>query len=433
MTRLDRRTVLAAVGTGVATSLAGCSHITGDDRTELETDGIESALAGSPPDYARPAPVRPSQSAIQAGLGRTDELLAAVPADLSAEDVPNGAIRSRIADMRDDAVGQREHAEGADSPYRKLQETRHARRDAAEPAVAYRAVQGEVTLDGLRATRDVLAEKVAADLDAIEYVGSDPDRTLYLAAIRESDLLAAGRWLDHHVRAVDPSVLDIGEVGSWVEYARATRSVVDHLGARHRDQVTDERSFAEDFEQALDRTVQTIADRQVPERGDQPADLVESDVAGTATERVLDICIRQLIDTEAELRHDRSAGHLGVGLRGAYAAERDRRAYETVRERIADGDFRSLDSTTAIRDARERAIRLATDASIDPGEPSIPAEMLAGRVEQIRDTDRWIRRELETRDTVYAETFESEFARYVWVAEQIAALPDAADAMAARL
>lgn len=433
MTRLDRRAVLTAVGAGVATSLAGCGLLTEDERTRLAASGIDDALAKSLPNYERPTPVRPSQSAIQAGVERVDELLAAVPTDPTAEDIPNGAIRDRIADMRGDAVAQREAIERADDPYGKLQETRHARRDAAEPAVAYRAVEGEVTLDGIRVTRDALAEDVAADLDAIEYVGSDLDRTLYLAAERESILLAAGRWLDNHIRAVDPSVLDIGEVGSWVEHARAARAVVDHLGVRHRDRVTDARTFAADFEEALDQTVQTIADQSLPERGDKPNDLVDADIGDTPAERILENCIRQLIDTEAELRNRRSEEHLGVGLRRAYAAERDRRAYETIRGRIADGEFRSLDSATAIRDARERAIRLATDAGIDPGEPSIPANMLVGRMHEIRDTDGWIRQELETRDTVYAETFNGEFARYVWVAEQIAALPDAAEAMAARL
>lgn len=432
MTRINRRALLGTLGTGLAASLAGCGFLDYDTSTAttLDPDQVSEALSTPVPTYQTPTPVTPAQSAIQTGLDRTDDLLAAVPADLTASDVPNGAIRQRIEEKRKVAVREREDVTAVDSPYRQLRRTPHARDVAAEASVAFRAVEGETTLEEVRAERDILSERVSADLQRLEYVGSDRARTLYLAQRLEYDLLGAGRELDRSLNAVDPSVLDVGELGSRVEDARATRAVVDHLDTRHRARLTDPQSFGDAFRRALDRTIESASERSLPDRGDEPADLVETDIGDGPASTVLGHCIRQLIDVEARLRDRRADSRLAAGLQRAYAFERDYLACERVRQRI--DQVETLDGVDPLWEARERAIRLVTEASIDPQMPTLPAAILSRLADRIGYIDEDVRQTLDREDTVHADDFEWPYANYVWVGEQLRALPEAAEAMDGR-
>ncbi len=431
MTRLDRRTLLGTVGTGLAASFAGCGFLGGnaDDPVELDPDDLREALSTPTPEYTTPVPVTPAQSAIRASLDRTDELLAAVPADLTPSDVPNGAIRQRIQETRESAVEERERATERDSAYRRLRRTRYARRDAAEAAVAFKAVEGETTLEEVRAERDALSETVTADLDDVAYVGGDWERTLYVTQRLEYDLLGASRWLDYHLRAVDPSALDVGKLGGRVEYARATSAVVEHLSDRHRARSGTQR-FGDTFERALDGTIERASERSLPERGDEPADLVETEVGDGPRSIVLDYCLRELLDSEAGLRDRLADRRLAAGLQRAYSFERDYRACERIRARI--GDVETLDGVDPLWEARERAIRLVTEVGVDPEMPTLPAAMLSRLADRIGDIDDDVRRTLDSEDEVCADDLEWPYADYVWVGEQLRALPDAVDAMASR-
>lgn len=430
----DRRSVLAGLATGAAGALAGCRALGGDDGVEFERADVESILARSVPEYVKPSPVTPRESAVRAGLDRAEELIAAVPGNVGRETVPNGVIRREIRERRQAAVKQRRDVTEAETRYLALAATRGARRDAAEAAGAYRAATDGVTLEGARSERDRTVDRVRGDLSAVAYVGNDRDRTLYTLQQVERMLHGALQSVDRSLRSVNPSALDVGDLVGRAEYGRATHEVVDHVLARHRARLAEELSFRKPFETALERSVDAVADRSLPEEDEDPADLVDTPIADTPAEEVLEHAVRSLVEAGKRLEDPLAEGRLAAGLRQAYTVERDVGAYERVRERVEAGELGSLTDPATVRDARERALEELASAPYDPETPSLPAAMLTRAGQSISRIDGTVRRYYlrEETEPVPADEIVREYGLYVLVADGLAALPDAVETVEER-
>jgi len=438
MTEFDRRSVLTGVGAGLAGAVAGCRFpLGGEEPTTFDIEAVDAVVSSPAPRVDDPVPVGPAEPAVGESLDRVDELLADLPDDFDAERVPNGVIRREIRHLRERAGEARDALTDGRPLYHRLRDAPGVRGDAAEAAVAYRAARDDVDLASVRAERDDRATEIDDALDAVADVGDDRPRALYLASELESALRSAATHLDRGVRAVEPSALDVGELGSAVEYGRATNAVVAHLAARHRERLSDSRALGSAFESALDRSVAAAESRDVPAADAEPGDLVDRDVDESPAERLLPEAHWRVRSSSEELYEARDAGHLGRGLRAAYEFETAVRAFEAVRERTEAGDFESLSEVSTIETARAEALKAVDEVPIDPAEPSIPAALLADVTADIRTADDWLRRGVEAdRDEsdggVSAASLHDEYVTYVLSGQRLTALPDAVSAVADR-
>lgn len=432
MKRLDRRSLLASIGTGFAAAIAGCSDTLGadDDRREFGPEERKVVLSAARPAVERPAPVHPSETAFDAALDRLDELLERVPAPLEADHVPNEAVRHEIARAREIAVTRRERLSDASDPFHAARAAVPARRYAGEAAGAYRAVDGELTRDRVVADRDDRRARVSERAASIEYVGDDRQRTLLLTHHLESDLAAGGRWIENQPREQTAPELEIGELAGVVEYADATLAFVDDLAQRHAERLDYGRSFESTFSDALDRSLDAIDDADVPEWEPDPSAHVDADISETPAARLV-------VEGKASIHRakDRTAdaaetGRTSTALRAACEFERDVRAFETVREDVEDGSYRSIEEIEAVRRVREAAIERAEEVPFDPSEPTLGGDLVADAYQRIEAEDVRIERNV---DRDYSSDMVTEYRTYAWIAAQLAALPDAVAAIEDRL
>lgn len=434
MTRFTRRSVLAGLGAGATTTLAGCSLLgESDERVEFDTDAVATIPSASVEESPIPVPVSPDQSAVEAGVDRVDELLAVVPEEISPDQIPNEAIRREITEQRRDAVQERQNVEAAPSTYHALVETESARQDAMEATAAFRATQDEETLDEVRQQQETVRDRTSTALGNVDYAGEDRERALYVADRVESVYTGALSWLESERRTLERSALTVGDVAGRVEYARASLDVGSHLTARHEARLSERQSFESIFEPALNRSVEALDDEQLPNRETRPSDVVDADIEETPALDVLYNALSGVSFYENSLREASSNGYLGEGIAAAYNFERDRRAYTTLRERIENGDFQTFEELDRLSQARQRAVDALDAIPYDTTAPSLPAAMAVRTRNQIAETDQKVADELDRQgDTVAAGSLLSEYAEYVWTAARLTAVPDAVETVNSR-
>ncbi|WP_254769113.1 hypothetical protein [Salinilacihabitans rarus] len=432
MSRFERRSLLVSLGTGLATAVAGCSEIIGSDdsRPSFDPDELAAIVATDAPDVERPAPVQPSEAAVEASLDRLDDLIASVPDPLTAEHVPNEAARREIARTRERAADRRDDLDDAPDRFRAARGTASARRYAGEAAGAYRAVEGALSREDVEREREEIGSRVEERAASIEYVGEDRQRTLLLTHHFESDLAAAGRWLSNRPREETAPELEVGEVVGGVEHADATVALVDDLAARHAARVDDGRSFAPAFDAAFARSLEAIEDADVPDWEADPSTHVDADIADTPAARLV-------VEGKASIHRTRNRATdaaaddwTATALRAACEFERDLRAFEAVRAAVEDGAHRRIEAVDDVREVRKTALDRAADAPFDPGAPSLGGDLLADAYDRIEREDGGIEREIEHG---YGLNVQSVYVEYAWIAARVEALPDAVAVLEERL
>lgn len=420
MTERTRRTVLAGLGTALAGGVAGCNALEDGEGepVRFEPSEIETVLVEPVPAVERPTPVRPSAAAVEAGFDRCGDLLSSVPASLTAADVPNGVVRTKVEDARDRAVEYRDDAETAADRFQALDSLRRAREYARE-AAATLAVVDEDPVPTLEAERSDLRTALGTRLSEVSYEGTDPSRTLLLAVRVEEYLTDARRRTRRGLRA-NPNAIDVGEFAADVELAGATLDAVDALTAAQRARTGDPRDFRDRFETAIETSRSALDD--VPDRETSAADLV-----GDAAERVsvtylLDEALRAVRDAAERLPAAAEDDRLALALDHAVALERDRQALDATVARIDDGEFPELTSIDQVRTEREAALAAAEAVPVPASDPSLAGDVFVRTLRRLRWTDRNLRRDV---DRGRESPLRREYGVYAYHRARLEALPDA--------
>ncbi|SDY46092.1 hypothetical protein [Halopenitus persicus] len=211
----SRRSVLSGIGTAAigavcaagSVSLAGCTDRSDrsvwDDPPTFDPTGLESVRESSPP--ARPAivPVPFDPTVAERFRGRVRALLAPIPEPLSAETLPNGAIRSRIRE-------ERAAARSALAAHEKLRDRR-----ASPPALS--------VADRLVTARGHAANAVGT-WAAVAERGAPRDVTRSVDATLET-IESFGGALPGPARTVQEGTAVYGAIERWLDVARRSTLV----------------------------------------------------------------------------------------------------------------------------------------------------------------------------------------------------------------
>lgn len=444
-----RRRFLAGIAAVSGAAVAGCSDLPliGDDAgtsVQFTASEVERVLADGEPTIEWPVPVTPDSSALADGLERVDALLADVPDSIGPADVPNGVVREAIVDGREEAITARDEAAEAtgETAYHALRDSRKSREAARNAVTTWLAIDADdAIVDELRDERDAVRSAVDDRRESIEYRGENTDGGRLRAALygyqREADLGRVDGTLDRwNVHETD-DVVELGESAGELEFATATADVWEHLDEQHAAASGDDLEAA--FEEALERSIEAAEAVAFPEQNGD--DWYEAIGVGDLDDQYLEFVLwragRPVGDArdgmEAALRN----GRLGTGLYHALEFEVAHRAFETVRDRIADG---AVDEPS-LEDVRtERTEALAAAAKIRESEaggepitaPSLGAFVFAETLQSLEWVDDGVRRAAENEPDT-SVSLSSQYRDYVRFRAALEALPVAVDAFRERL
>ncbi|MDQ2048895.1 hypothetical protein RBH26_00185 [Natronolimnohabitans sp. A-GB9] len=445
--RFDRRRLLVGLAGGAAVAVAGCSAPGNDDVTTATTftrAEAESILTESPsaPTVDRPVPIEPAKTALEAERYRVDDLLAAVPEPITADEVPNGVVRNAIADRRDGAIESLEETVDATGPerYHALRTTRDARDDARTATVTWSAIDAdrETLLDDLGDERRSARSTLADRLDGVAYRGEDGEdgrlRAALFYAELEDDLETATRRLDRWNVDEASAVVDLGEAAGDLEFATATTAVWDHCRGRYADETGDRADLEPVFADALEASRDRVADVDLPDQDgdDWLADLVASEVEQGFDQTLLWDAVRPVYRAADGLEDALEDGRYGPGLSAALRFEHEYRAFEDVRERFESGAVTAPESIDEIRAQRTATVEAAESAIESVTRPSLGMARLADTVRDLGWTDDAIRRSADG-DPEMNVTLGDEYSEYVCLEARFTVLPDALAAFRSRL
>lgn len=375
-----RRGFLALAG-GVA--LAGCGgldSLSNDEPTRIDAEALKRAVSGETPSVPERFPVAVEASAVDDRAAAARESLSSVPAPLGAEEVPNGAIRAELTEMREEATEALDAVSAADSPAAALSSTRRAREAAAAAATAWRAVDGTVDSDDVRAR----IPAVRSDLDAFRtrwrYVGDGPIRAVLAHAEVEDRVAYAGRRLargGERARAVSETPISVGESAGDVAAARASLTDGAYLFDRFDASLADARPVGAGLRRAGEALTETVNDRrgELPAVAADPSSYVDPDVEGTAVGYAL-ADLRDDIDYADGIDVERATGQRANVVLSAFWTLTRVRAFQRLRERVDGGDYVAVESAEDVRTMRESAVRAVERALAAGDHPGLDHRIL---------------------------------------------------------
>ncbi|WP_201294056.1 transposase [Natronorubrum halalkaliphilum] len=442
--RPHRRQFLAGVGAATGVAIAGCGDLPliGDETaTTFPAGEVDSVLRDEEPPIEWPAPVQPDSSALEGELERVGELLAEVPESIGREDVPNGVVRETIEEQRTEATTSRDEA--ADTVrkelYHGLRDLRDGRETARTAAVTWLAVDAdeEQLVDELRDERDAVRSTVTGRLEDGEYHGSDTDDGRLRAALyffrRETDLGHAERSLERASVTHHHAVIDIGESAGTLEFGAATAGIWEHFDERYDAAFDDGVALESPFETALERSIDRAETADFPAQdGEEWYEAVGVGVEDDQLELTVWHAGRDVLNARDRMHDALDAGNLGTGLYGALRFEQRFRAFERLRDRIADGAVAAPETVGEIRDERERALEAAAAAREQLSRPSLGEYALAETLQELAWVDDGVRRAADA-DPETSVSIRDEYGDYARREAELTVLPDAVDVFRARL
>ncbi|SDK17215.1 hypothetical protein [Natronorubrum texcoconense] len=439
-----RRQFLAGVGAVTGVAVAGCSDLPliGDETaTTFPAGEVGTILREEEPPIEWPVPVQPDSSALEGELERVDELLAAVPESIGREDVPNGVVRETIEEQRTESATARGEAAEAERTerYHALRELRDVRETARTAAVTWLAVDADTEQLGgeLRDERDAVRSAIADRLEGVEYRGADTDERRLRGALyfyqREADLEHAERSLGRAGADQRDTVLDIGESAGTLEFGAATAGVWEQFDERYDAAFDDGVALESAFETALERSIDRTETVDFPAQDGE--EWYEAVGVGELEDEQLEWTLwqagRDVLNAQDRMRDAVDGGNLGTGLYGAVQFEQQFRAFERLRDRIADGAVATPETVAEIREERERALEAATTAREQLSQPSLGAYALAETLQSLAWIDDGVHRAADT-DPEASVSIQDEYGDYACREAELAVLPDAIDAFRAR-
>ncbi|WP_123536957.1 hypothetical protein [Halosimplex salinum] len=378
--RLTRRGVLALGG---ATLLAGCGALNNPlkpDPVELDGESIARIADREGPTVARPLPVEVADTHVSGSRERAHAMLAAAPLPLTADDLPNGAMREEIADRAEHAREHLAEAVRATGTRERLELLAHARGPARAVEAAWATVEGELTAADVRSARRSVRDDLARFREERAFVGEDPVRAAVVHALVGDWLRDADNDLDRdrHGGGSEPiTPLTVGERASEVEQARATLADARHVDEQFAASLSEARSLEATFADARDSLASTIDSRMADKPAEEAdlSDLVDDggDLEGT----VAGAALRELhgeLPYEGEFVPE-------TELPGRILWQVETLAqiggFETLRERVAAGDHRTVESAEDVAALRRAAVTAVEDALAESADERLARTELA--------------------------------------------------------
>jgi hypothetical protein len=423
---VTRRGALALLG-----ALAGCNETAsiGGSRTRIDGAAVR-ALAGDAAAVPERLPVGVGSAHLAAGEKRVRTLLDAVPADLGAEALPNGAMRERIVERRRDAVENLDAAASAATPFERLGRIADARGQARFAAGAWRAVDAEATRDDLTDEAAAVRDDRAAFRNRWAYRGGDPVVAVRVHA--EIERRVAGDRVDdpaddpQRYRAGNP--LGVGEAAGRIERVRTAVDDAAHQYDRLLASVEDPVDLHPRFLDARRAVRETFES----ERGDLPRVDAEAPwrIEGVDVEETPAAAALAELYRSIDPRHDdgRDDEPPACALHRAHASLIDLRAFASLRARVAAGETVAIESVDDVAAVRREAVGAVRDAAASPS--ILGRTALADTAARLRYADD---RLTEVGGEVRARRLRGEVTRYLVVAARARAVPGASERAVAAL
>lgn len=430
--RTTRRGALVLVG---AVALAGCTDgdLPWSENPTLDGSELAVVVDGPDPRVPKTFPVGLEEAHLAGSSDRARGLLEDVPTPLGPDEVPNGVVREHMSREAERAAEQLHRVDDAASAREGLAAARYARESAMTVSAAWRATEGTLTREDVRAEADGLRDDVAALRDRVRYEGDDPVRAAVVHAALEGFLRDASSRLERPERGrrETEGVLGVGELAGGHEVARALVGDADHLHARFLDSLDRKRELADRFERAATESVRALrsaaSDRSIT-HSREGSEYVDRDVEGTPARWVLDDLVEDLSYRlpDSDEVADRPAGSLVAAAEGFAALG----AFDAVREDVSGGELYAVVDVGDVRERRRAALTAIRSAVDSPAEPALAAEVLPALGNLVAHGDERLSR---LDGEVSAEYVSHPVAQYVIATEKAWALPDAAERVAGRL
>ncbi|WP_144921260.1 hypothetical protein [Halorubrum salsamenti] len=401
--RLTRRGALAAAG---ALAFGGCldgdrdrGRGFWDDPPSLDTSGASRAIGTPVPDRPRLVPVSIETEVSAALADRVDRLLGPVPDPLTAETLPNGAIRERITGARDAARDALPAPGESLTPHRRAERFATARGHAATAAGTWAGVTTEGDPGAVTADVGTVRNRAAETLETLPGTASDPlagagvygpiERRLDTARRRDLVGGSAGVADSANPLRAGETVGDIERVQSHVEVGR-------HLRDRYRESLAEPQAVDAPLRRAAERLGGAIGDRLRELhggdtdrlRGIPGADAFLDDRPVARDAPSVSLLSRASYRTFEDLRFDPvpiddwTPDHPATALTRTALARVRLRALDALAVRIEGGETMFPADTADIEDARDAAIRSVELLSTNPNPL---ARWLGGRFRSLFD------------------------------------------------
>jgi hypothetical protein len=432
---LTRRGALALGG---ATVLAGCGAVPNPlkpDPVALDGAALARIADREAPTVDHPLPADVTDAHVADSRERAHAMLDAAPLPLTAEALPNGAMREEITDHAEHAREHLAEAVRATSTRDRLGLLAHARGPARAVEAAWATVEDELTAADVRSDR----ESVRADLrrfrDGRAYVGEDPARAVVVHALvgqwaREADRLLTRSRPGEDSSPVTP--ITVGEHASEVEQARAALADARHVDERFTASLSESRSLEATFADARDSLTETIDSRMADEPAED-ADLpalvdgggdLEGTVAGTALRELHgDLLYEGEFVPETEL-----PGR----IRWQVETLAQIGGFETLRDRVAAGEQRTIESADDVNELRHAAATAVEDALAESADERLARTELADLAGWFDYVGRHIDRQADS-DPVELGWVVDDLALYLQIEVIADAVPAAVDEALAAL
>ena len=410
MDGLTRRRLLAVAG---ATALGGCAGFGASGRREptpLDSTAIATAVSGSLPTVTEPFPVTVAESHVADARRAVRSTLDGVPDPVPSTGPPDEATRAMVRRSVERARENLAAAEGAGTDRERLGDLRDARYAAAHAAAAWAFATDELTRETVRERGRTLERAVAAFRADRTYVG-DPDepvRALLVHSVVESLTVSAANdavpgWSDYERSSSDaptaadaeaeqlPDARAVGDRAGTIAEGRARLADARHVDERFAESLADSRSMRPLFTDAREDLTTTLesglADIPGPEATD--AELIGTDTAGVG--RAAESALRQLHGDAHYVADRDGTENPALGVLAGYDGIATIAAFQSLRERVADGDELGVDSAADLRERRDEAIDAVETALAESEDRRLARELLAYPVARMESTDGSLR------------------------------------------
>lgn len=420
--RVSRRATLALAG---SVALAGCSALQdplGDEQhTTIDGTRLQQVATAEGPSIPETVPVDVERAALDDARARAEDLLASVPVPLGPSEIPNGAIREELSRKYEEAEDELARATEAGSRFEAMERLRRARGDARAAATAWDSIDAGVTRSDLEADLPGLRDDDAAFRERRRYVGDDPVRAVVVHDAVEDLLERVQRRVspddeERRGREVLANPIAVGEFGGQLEEARAALDDAAYLYDRFEASLSTVRDLGPTFEAASASLLDDVLRRHdnLPS-GDEPSDFVDADVEGTPAAAALEDLYFGIDHTSySEERH--AAGSYASVVLLAYWDLTEFRAFDVLRERVADGERFTVESADEVIARRQSAVEAVNAALADSAFPVLARHVVSSLAGHVRYADDELER---VDDEVRVEWLDRELSHYV-VTEAIA-------------
>jgi hypothetical protein len=403
VTEHSRRSLLAAAGTGLAGTLAGCtSPLSDEQRVEYDESAL-TALLTDLPSVPPAEPVQPTAGHVEAARERIRSLLA----DTDLSRIPNAAVRDRLD--REAASARDPLSEASDERTRvdAVEGLTHPRSEAMFAHAGLAAFDGDLAERDLAERRERHRREATAMLGDYRYVGP-PDTPIAALAQHARIVGWAGTGVrllgeDEH-QEFENRVLHTAELAKGIEWGRAYAADARRLDDHYRSTLSEPTDYGDRFT----RTAATLVDG-VETHAEAPdwealTSGFDRDIEDTAAEILLEELARSRLAHAQNAVEDRDGGRPTLAVLGCLQTLAADRAFVDATDAVDDGAYGIPESVEPIADARTAAVE-GLRTLLDTGPAPLARRLAAQVATQIRAADRRVERgRVDTPgDYLYAE------------------------------